>query len=158
MDDKINYQLPEAVVTEVTEKLNEVIALLAPYMIALTPEERQGLPKMGDGTAPFVQKCMEYCKTSPQFAPTYLNVTEFTNDLDVWTKLISVFRLISQLYSNTDDTTMQAGSESYGAALIYYNSVKQAAKDDVPGAKTIYEDLKQRFTYTSSKKKTGTDA
>jgi len=158
MENKINYQLPDAVVTEVNQKLNEVIALLAPYMIALTPEERQGLPKMGDGTAPFVQKCMEYCKTNPQFAPSYLNVDEFTNDLDVWTKLISIFRLVSQLFSNADDTTMQAGSESYGAALIYYNSVKLAAKDDVPGAKPIYEDLKQRFAQNGSRKKTDTES
>ena len=131
MADKINYQLPEAVVTEVNQKLNEVITLLAPYMVALTPEERHDILKMGDGTVTFVQKCMEYCKTNPQFAPSYLNVDGFTNDLDVWTKLISIFRLLTQLYSNADDTTMQAGSESYGAALIYYNSVKLAAKDDV---------------------------
>jgi len=40
---------------------------------------------------------------------------------------------------------MLAGSEAYVAALSFYNSVKQAAKLNVPEAKTIYEDLKKRF-------------
>jgi GrpB-like predicted nucleotidyltransferase (UPF0157 family) len=44
-----------------------------------------------------------------------------------------------------DDTTMVAGSEAYQFALIFYNSVKMAARQDIPGAKAIYEDLKKRF-------------
>jgi len=35
-----------------------------------------------------------------------------------------------------------ADGESYINALSYYNSIKQAAKMDIPGAKSIYEDLK----------------
>ena len=41
---------------------------------------------------------------------------------------------------------MMAGSEAYIASLSYYNSVKMAAKLNVPGAKPIYDDLKKRFT------------
>jgi hypothetical protein len=40
---------------------------------------------------------------------------------------------------------MLAGSEAYIAALAYYNSVKQAAKMNVPGARAIYDDLSKRF-------------
>jgi hypothetical protein len=29
--------------------------------------------------------------------------------------------------------------------LIFYNSVKAAAAQDVPGAKAVYEELKQRY-------------
>ena len=41
MDNKINFSIPEEVITEVTQKLNEVAAALQPYLIALTPEERR---------------------------------------------------------------------------------------------------------------------
>jgi hypothetical protein len=46
-----------------------------------------------------------------------------------------------------------SGSEAYTAALAYYNSVKQAAKMNVPNAKSIYKDLKQRFEKRIEKKK-----
>jgi hypothetical protein len=40
---------------------------------------------------------------------------------------------------------MVAGSEAYQTALLFYNSVKTAAAQDIPGAKEIYEELKARF-------------
>ena len=40
---------------------------------------------------------------------------------------------------------MQAGHEAYESALAFYNAVKVAARNNVPGAKVIYEDLSQRF-------------
>ncbi len=58
MDNKINYSIPEEVITEITQKLNEVTAALQPYLIALTPEERRTIPKMSDKTVPFVEKTL----------------------------------------------------------------------------------------------------
>ncbi|MDR1339333.1 MAG: hypothetical protein LBK58_04700 [Prevotellaceae bacterium] len=40
---------------------------------------------------------------------------------------------------------MVAGSEAYQAALVFYNAVKAAAAQDIPGAKEVYSDLKARF-------------
>jgi hypothetical protein len=40
--------IPSTVLTEAQTKTNEVKTLLAPYLLALIPAERQGLPKMGD--------------------------------------------------------------------------------------------------------------
>jgi len=150
MENKINYLIPDETITEVTALIKQVQEKLQPYLIALTPEERTTLPKMSDGTSPFVQKCLEFCATDPQFAPPYLDVAGFQNDMADWNKLMSVLYPIRQLAQNLDDTTLEAGSESYSAALTYYNSVKQAAKMSVPGSKTIYNDLKQRFAKSPS--------
>jgi hypothetical protein len=48
---------------------------------------------------------------------------------------------------------MVAGSEAYHAALAFYHNVQATAKDDIPGAKVIFEDLKTRFP---SGKRSGT--
>ncbi|MDR1115550.1 MAG: hypothetical protein LBL33_05285, partial [Tannerella sp.] len=56
-----------------------------------------------------------------------------------------------QLHEYTDDTAMTSGSEAYQAALIFYNSVKMAARQDVPGAKAVYEELRKRFPGTRRK-------
>jgi hypothetical protein len=59
--------------------------------------------------------------------------------------LMSLLQLAEPLCDNLRDTQMLAGSEAYTAALAYYNSVKQAAKMNVPNAKTIQEELGKRF-------------
>lgn len=50
MDNKINFSIPDEVIADVTSKLNDIGTQLKPFLIALTPTERQELPKMGDGT------------------------------------------------------------------------------------------------------------
>jgi hypothetical protein len=151
MDNKINFLIPDEVITEVTQKLNEVTASLQPYLIALTPEERRTIPKMSDKTIPFVEKSVEYCQTAPQFAPPYMDREALAGDMKVTQQLNPLFRTIKAMYDGLDDTVMEAGGEGYINALSYYNSVKQAAKMNVPGAKSLYDDLSKRF----EKAKTG---
>ena len=145
MDNKNLISIPPAVIVEATAKINEVVGLLTPYLLALTPQERHDLPKMSDGTLPFVQKCLDYCQANPEFAPSYLNVSALSEDMKTFEQLQPIFRTIVQLENKLNDTSMEAGAESYVSALSYYNSVKNAAKYDAPGAKAIYEDLKKRF-------------
>ena len=146
MDNKVNSSIPESVISEATTKLSEVVNILKPYLIALSPTERHDLPKMSDGTLPFVQKCLDYCKSNPEFAPAYVNYNELTEDMKMYQQLLPLYRTVLQLENKLNDTSMQAGAESYVSSLSYYNSVKNAAKYDAPGAKAIYEDLKKRFT------------
>jgi hypothetical protein len=59
---------------------------------------------------------------------------------------------IQTVSEGIDDTVMVAGSEAYQAALVFYNAVKAAAAQDIPGAKGVYDDLKARFPSTKRKK------
>lgn len=145
MENKINYSIPDELIADVTAKLTDVANQLKQFMIALTPGERQEIPKMGDGTLPFVQKCLGYCKSNPEFAPTFIDFEGLAADMKVYEQLLPVYRMVLQLENKLNDTSMEAGAESYISALGYYNSVKLAAKSDIPGAKAIYEDLKKRF-------------
>lgn len=145
MENVINFNIPDEVITEVTEGLAIIVSKLQPYLIALTPEQRHDIPKMSDGTIPYVEKTLAYAQSSPQFVPSYMDVEALFMDMKAHGQLTPILRTVKQLCDGLDDTTMEAGAESYVNALNYYNSVKQAAKMNVPGAKAIYEDLKQRF-------------
>lgn len=103
-ENNISIQIPAETLSTVKANLKECAEFLKPYLIALTPDDRQDLPKMSDKTLPFVE---------------------------------TVY--------NLRDTQTLAGNEAYAAALAYYNSVKQAAKMNVPNAKTIQEELGNRF-------------
>lgn len=148
-DNRIAIQIPEADVTEINAAIETLKTKLQPYLIALTPEDRKMLPKMSDKTIPFVDKALDYAQNSPQFAPQYMNVPEMKIDLDALNTLTEFYRPLEQIISGLDDTMMLSGSEAYIAALSYYNSVKMAAKMNVPAAKPIYDDLKERFNRKS---------
>ncbi|MBI1768035.1 MAG: hypothetical protein HY015_07800 [Bacteroidetes bacterium] len=144
-ENRVSIKIQPADLKKVSDAIKVAADTLKPYLVALTPVERQQLPKMSDGNIPFVQKSLEYAQANASFVPAYLDVTELKTDLDAVESLLQLFRPLEQLYQNLDDTMTLSGSEAYVAALAFYNSVKVAAKMKVPGAKAIAEDLSLRF-------------
>ena len=100
---------------------------------------------MGDGTEPFVGKVLDYAKVNKEFAPAFMDVSELETDFKAVKSLTGIYRSLLQLTQQLDDSILLSGSEAYTASLIYYNSAKLAAKMNVPNAKPIVDDLKQRF-------------
>jgi hypothetical protein len=145
MDNKHLEAIPDEVLTQVHTKLNEIRTLLKPYAVTLTPEERRELPKMGQKSFTFVEKSYDYAIENPTLVPAYLDMQAFKIDFADAHGLWTVRNDAQQVYEMLDDSTMSAGSESFQASLVFYNAVKAAAAHDVPGAKAIYDELKQRF-------------
>jgi len=100
---------------------------------------------MGDRTIPFVAKVIEYADAEPEFVPGYMDVPELKKDFQATETINQMYRPLVQIVSNLNDTLMLCGGEAYKAALQFYNYVKGAAKNNVPDAKVIYDDLKKRF-------------
>jgi hypothetical protein len=140
--------IPSMVLTQAQTKIDEARALLALYMLALTPVERRELPKMGEKTIGFVEKAYDFARQNPNLVPPYLEVDAFGVDFADAHGLWTLLNTVQQLEEAVDDTEMIAGSEAYQAALVFYQSVKMAAAQDIPGAKAVYEELKTRFPRT----------
>lgn len=140
-----NQSIPQEVLDQAQAKINEAGAILKPYTLSLTPDERKNILKMGDKSSAFVEKAFEYTKTNPEFIPTFMTAADFEIDLADSKNLVGSVSLATQLLYALDDTMMVAGSEAYYAALYYYKNVQQAAAMNIPGAKAIYEELKKRF-------------
>ena len=145
-NNQISVEIPQPIIDEVTQKLQECRAALAPYLQGLTAEQRKDIFKMGDKTVATVQKVKSYTSTNPEFAPNYMDQTEFAKDETVVTQLNPLANLALQFATDISDTVMLAGSEALLSALLYYGSVREAASKGVATAKPIYEDLKQRFS------------
>lgn len=128
------------------------IKMQLPFLLKLSPSERQGYSRMGDRSLAFVEKALAYAESNPHLVPPYLKVSEFRKDWDLVKSLTKVMQPLQSLIEAIDDTTMVAGNESYGAALVFYNSVKRAADAGVQGTQSIVKDLKQRFPGRSASK------
>jgi hypothetical protein len=151
-NDKHTTEIPEAVLIQVQTKVTEIKELLAPFMVPLTPAERQEIPKMGTKTLEFVEKAHEFARENPHLVPPFLLMNVFDADFADAHNLWGLSNNIRQLDENISDTEMAAGSEAYQEALVFYNSVKVAAAQDVPGAKAVYEELKTRFPQRGGRK------
>lgn len=141
----ISAELPADTLAQIQEKLRELRELLAPYVVTLTVEDRRTLPKMSDKTLAFVSKTAEYVKSNPKLVPPMMETEEFAKDFTLNQSLQPVYNGIRQLADNLSDTLMLSGHEAYSQALLYYASVKMAAKIGDVDAKSIQEDLGKRF-------------
>ena len=140
-----SLQIPNDTLEEVLVKLKEVNDTLKPYLTTLTKDQRRTIPKMGDKTLTFVVNSNDYSRQHPELRPSFTSQEDYDIDVADATGLLPVKDILSQLLSQVDDTTMLAGSEAYNHSLLFYNNTKMAAKNNVPGAKEIYDDLKARF-------------
>ncbi len=143
--------IPPEVIAQALDLSNQITTLLTPYMEALTPDEKHGILKMGDKTIAFVSKALSYAESAPQFAPGYMNTKDLNDDVAAVSGLTSIEQPLKNLVTQLDDTITIAGSEAYTVALMYYNSVKEGARRNMPGAKAIYDDLKVRFAKAHQK-------
>jgi hypothetical protein len=143
--------IPVEVLRDAQTKLNDLNALLSKYELQLTPDERRSMLVMGDKTLGFVEKAYDFAVQNPALVPAYLDMAEFSIDKTDAIGLRTLLNTAQQVVEGIADTEMAAGSEAYQAALVFYNSVKVAAAQDVYGAKAVYEELKKRFPGTKRK-------
>ncbi len=156
-NDKHYRQIPKDVLEKAKKKIDEVAEMLKPYLLALTPEERQEILKMGPKTLNFVEKSYEYAKENKNLVPPYLDMESFDIDFADAQGLWSLYNRVSQLKEGIADTQTVAGSESLQASLVFYNSVKTAANQNVTGAKAVYDELRQRFPGNKRQTKSKTE-
>jgi hypothetical protein len=139
--------IPADTLAQARKLVDQLAALLKPYATPLTSSERHDLSKMGDKTLAFVDKAHELAKANPDLCPAFLDVDEFSIDFADTTRLVPLLIALRQLADTVDDIQLLAGSEAYDAARAFYKYAKVAAGQDVPGAKAVYEALRERFPY-----------
>jgi hypothetical protein len=153
MENLVNKGIPASVLEQALKQVREARALLAPYLISLTPEERESIPKMGDKSLAFVTKAAEYAQSLPKLMPPFLDVDGLVVDAGVSSDLLEVYLELNGFTLDVDSTRMEAGSEGYTAALVAYSSLKTAATLNQPGAQAAVTVLEPRFAGQGKRKK-----
>ncbi len=120
-------------------------AQTAEDLFSLTPKDRQKMNKAADKTAAFVEKGVYYIANDPQFCPSSVNQNLLKIEGETVAVLLPLQKVLTDLLSKVTDTITLARSEQLRNVRKYYNSVAQAARENEPGAKTIYEDMNKRF-------------
>ena len=114
-------------------------------LISVTNQERQELPKLGEKSVGFHEKCKAYMASNPEFMPGFIAAAEIAKDETLRAQIMQFAPNLDTLCEAVADTMMVLGSELLMADLAYYQSVREAAKRGRAGADTIYNDLRTRF-------------
>ncbi len=145
MTNRNNVPLPPAAVAVALKAIADARAALAPYLIALTPKEREEIPKMGDKTLAFVTKAAELASANPALFPGYVDVAGLQLDADTSAELLPVYSALAGLTLDVESTRMLAGSEGYVGALQVYGGFQGAAAAGQPAAQSAVAQLSPRF-------------
>lgn len=146
-----NAALPTEVVAQIEAKIAEIKQTM-PYLVGLSTTDHQKLNILGRKSTQFVQRAVESVRQNPELAPSFLDAEVLERNYALYNNLLTVLEPVQQLERMISDTLMVAGNLAYKDALDYYNTVKRAAKSNVPGAEAVSENLKTRFRQNSRSK------
>ncbi len=145
IDNRISLELTAAEKAAIVDATTALEEALDGKTQGLTPEERHDLPKLGDKSLGFDEKCQTYMAAHPTYIPGFVDQTELAKDRKLITDYAPCLAKLAPLVQAMEDTVTQAYSDIYIANLAFYQNVRQAAKRGVPGADAIYQDLQERF-------------
>jgi hypothetical protein len=148
----VSFSIPDKDLEEVKSAIATLKSKLVPHLKTLSSTDRIELPKMGDKTIAFVQKAYDHCEQNPDIAPKFLDVEEFKNDLTAFEQIRTIYAPLSQVVDSLSDTMLLSGSDAYAGALVFYQTVKTAAKSNIQPGHSIYTDLSSRFPGNSKAK------
>ncbi|MDO5104801.1 hypothetical protein [Capnocytophaga sp.] len=135
--------------TEELQKLDDALQAIENVLKGktynLTPDERRQYGSIAEQNKLFVNKCKELMEQYPQFVPSFLDKDEFFRDYQsrhqIETRLIRLNTLTEQL----SDTKVLLDNDNYYNSITFYRNLKFLSSQNIPGIKTLYEQLKQFF-------------
>lgn len=127
-----------------------------PFLLDLTPSERQTMLKLGDRSIAFVVGALGVATENQDFLPRSFDVDEMKRDVELYQALENISRLLTQLQELVEDTKMTVGSEAYAEALVVYNYAKNSSLGS--GLDDVVDDLGRRFARRSRQAETTSES
>ena len=143
-DNRVSATILPADITAILAAIATIRSKL-PFLIPVGAQERIELPKLGEKTIGFHEKCTAYMASNPEFIPPFVLPAEVGKDISLRDQFHQFLPQLVELYNLITGTEMVVGSEIYMADLAYYQSTREAARRGRPGAEAIYNDLQSRF-------------
>jgi len=143
---KIN-KIPAGILRDARIKLDEVQKILEPYALETIHSEKQITTKKGTETFEFLKLSNEFAKDFPLFfrgsseAEVFKKNYSFFYDLQL---LVNKANTIKEIFNRHMITASLTILES---ACLFYNTVRIAARRNLPCAGAIYEKLKPKYHY-----------
>ena len=116
-------------------------------LVALQPEERRGLTKMGDKSEAFCRQTLTVLAQNPQVIPPSFDLVEARADLAAVDELRPRLARLRRLTERAEDSEMALGSDVMNASLEGYALLKVSGRNQ--GLEGLRQALSARFGKTA---------
>jgi hypothetical protein len=146
-----NVLLPSASLTTVMTAMLASMQSLTDltHNISLTTQQRYSLQGADSKRFGLMSKVYEVAQENKDFLPTYLHLSYYNNVIEQIDALRNILIATRQIERVVGDVLLVTTDEGYRLALMYYNSVRDAARRRVTGAQAIFEMLRAFFSRRS---------
>jgi hypothetical protein len=132
------------------EMLQELEALTERYhalmpSTGITGRERLRLFGSGIKRYGFIDLVSDTAAAQPEFAPQFMDPAKLKETIREIETLRNMLALLQALEIQTNNLLLIKGDKAYRDSLAYYKSAAIAARQAIPGAETIYQQLKAFF-------------
>ena len=138
-------KIPQKLLLAASLKMDELAKLLEPSLVSLSSAERKALGKTGAESIEFLELSYGISLGNPELFPPFLKLSSFEEKFISAYELSRLLNKIDNLRNGVCDTKDLIGNHAMENALAFYNTVRIAARRDIPGAGLIYEELKAAF-------------
>ncbi len=143
-DNRIAAAITAAVKAQILTKLQEILDLV-PFVVNLTPDDKQSIPTIGLNRAGMIPIFIQQMKAHPELVPSYVNMPALDEDNALYFDLGELLSGGLVVTEALGDTKHLAGADMLLAFLAYYNNLKEAARRNVPGADSLLAALAPFF-------------
>ncbi|MGV3533226.1 MAG: hypothetical protein ACO1QR_12710 [Chthoniobacteraceae bacterium] len=113
-----------------------------PFLVSLTPDDRQRLFKLGARSEGFVAEALSAAQQYADYLPPAVGVAQLQRDLALRQTLLPIVQRARVIYTKLNDTWMLAGADAMQTATAIYR-VLRAQRGE--GLDVTVNTLKQRF-------------
>ncbi len=135
---KISTSIKNNDVEEILSQINKIDKKLK-NLVALSDEERQSIPHMGNATVSFVFDVLEKAKRYPELIPEEVDLEEIQKDADLIASINKVYKPLKDLIKKLEDSALVASSEAYFPALAIFNSITNANRKNKMDSRASFD-------------------
>jgi len=154
LENLISVGFTEEELQQLDTHLAAIEVIVKGKCVSLTPDERKDYARLGNKSENWSRKIIGYMQTQPEMTPAFIDEDETLRDYQARRELQPREARAKAVADMLNDTLLLVGSDLYHSCIAYYQNVRLLAKQDVNGAKTVYEDLAQQFPARRKKKTT----
>lgn len=130
--------------------LKGIQEVLKGKMVNLTPDQRRQYGRIANQNKLIVNKAKTYMEQYPEWVPQFLDKEEFDKDYQAREQLEDRVNFMESISQQMVDTKTLLDHDNYSNALSFYRMMRFLAGENEPGAKTVYENMKELFKTANS--------
>lgn len=151
--DFVSFHISDEEANQGHSSLDVFDEIFAKKFVNLTPRDRKKFGRQARRYQPWRQPILQYMEQVPELTPYYLDEEEFRNDIKNLEHLTAYRGKLLSLLEGVEDTAVLLRKDIHQKAKSYYDHVKVAARNDVPGSTTILQHLEKLFSIKKKRKK-----